>query len=292
LEGERVEIGGNLFFHSGFKIEGDVKLMGAVVGQYFIWSQIKSHETVSLNLQHTKVGTIIDDLQSWPVKGKLLLDGFVYDSIFHKSPLAAKERLEWLRRQPGELFLPQPYEQLAQTLRQAGHEEAAVEVLIGKNRDETSRLTMLSLTWLWHHLFDWFAGYGYRPRKAFGWSIAFILFGAVLFGLGYNHGLVTPTKVEAYEPKGSMDVSINYPVFNCFVYSAESFIPLIKLRVADSYAPNANLGSMHTTSSFQCIPSISVKNGSLLRYYLWFHVAAGWLLTTLWVGGLTGLIRR
>jgi hypothetical protein len=29
--------------------------------------------------------------------------------------------------------------------------------------------------------------------------------------------------------------------------------------------------------------------GSLLRCYLWCHIIAGWVLTTLWVGGLTGL---
>jgi hypothetical protein len=104
--------------------------------------------------------------------------------------------------------------------------------------------------------------------------------------------LITPTKAEAYELNGSKNISLNYPVFNATVYSMESFIPLIKLQVADSYAPNANLGKVRTTPAFHCIPSISVTDGSLLRYYLWFHIIAGWFLTTLWVGGLTGLIRR
>lgn len=292
LDAERIKIGGNIFFHKDFKCEGDVKLIGAVVGQYFLWSGIKSQETVSLNLQHAKVGAIMDELKSWPENGKLLLDGFVYDNIYHKSPISAKERLEWLHRQPRQHYFPQPYEQLAQTLRRAGHEEAAVEVLIEKNRDETRRLRKYSLSWLWHHLFNWFAGYGYRPRRAFAWSLGFILLGAILFHFGHEHGLITPTNEEAYEPKGSVNISVNYPVFNSFIYSMENFVPLIKLQVADSYAPNANLGEMHSLPSFHCISPFTLTNGSLLRIYLWLHTIAGWFLTTLWVGGLTGLIRR
>jgi hypothetical protein len=34
-----------------------------------------------------------------------------------------------------------------------------------------------------------------------------------------------------------------------------------------------------------------LKSGSLLRCYFWFHIIAGWILTTLWVGGLTGLLK-
>ncbi len=28
-----------------------------------------------------------------------------------------------------------------------------------------------------------------------------------------------------------------------------------------------------------------------LRWYLWCHIIAGWVLTTLWVGGLMGLLK-
>jgi hypothetical protein len=107
------------------------------------------------------------------------------------------------------------------------------------------------------------------------------LIGAVLFHSGRAHSLITPTKAEAYDSKGSNTISVNYPVFNSFIYSLESFVPLIKLQVADSYVPNANLGKVRTTPAFHCIPSFSVTDGSLLRDYLWFHIIAGWFLTTL-----------
>jgi hypothetical protein len=110
LNAERIYLGGNIFFLEDFKIEGDVSLRGAVVGNYFVWLGMKSPETVLLDLRHAKVGTIIDEYKSWPQKGKLRLDGFIYDNI--KSPINAEERLEWLHRQSPEQFLPQPYEQL------------------------------------------------------------------------------------------------------------------------------------------------------------------------------------
>ncbi len=260
-------------------------MMGAVVGKYFEWSDLKSPETVSLNLQHAKVGTIIDEVKSWPEKGKLHLDGFVYDNFHRISPTNAKERLEWLRRQPPEQFLPQPYEQLAKVLKNAGHEKAGIEVLIAKNCDGTNCLKWSCANFcnkFFNSFFNVFVGYGYRPSYAFWWSLVFIFFGAITFYSGHVNGLIKPTKPE----------SRNYPVFNAPAYSMENFVPLIKLQVADSYAPNANRGDLYKSSAPCFIPSFPVTGGSLLRYYLWFHIIAGWFFTTLWVGGLTGLIRR
>ena len=65
-----------------------------------------------------------------------------------------------------------------------------------------------------------------------------------------------------------------YPKFNAFVYSLESFVPLIKLDQSANWAPNANRAW-----------------GRFLRYYLYLHITAGWVLTTLWVGAVTGLVK-
>jgi hypothetical protein len=32
--------------------------------------------------------------------------------------------------------------------------------------------------------------------------------------------------------------------------------------------------------------------GSVLRYYLWLQVIAGWLLSAIFIAGITGLIRN
>ena len=291
LNAEGINVEGSVAFIADLKIEGEVKMMGAVVGRYFWWQGLQSLETVVLNLQHAKVGTIIDEVKSWPEKGKLRLDGFVYDNFHHISPNSAKERLEWLRRQSSEQFLPQSYEQLAEVLKNAGHEKERIKVLVAKNRDETKRLGAFSPMRYWYLLFDLVAGYGYRPGRAFVASLMFIVLGAFLFHVGHANGLITPTKSEAYDPKGSSTISVNCPVFNPVVYSAETFVPFLKLFVVESYLPNANLGQKITIFCPH-IYSITATTGSLLRGYLWFHIIAGWFLTTLWVGGFTGLIRR
>ena len=74
-------------------------------------------------------------------------------------------------------------------------------------------------------------------------------------------------------------------MFNAFVYSLECFTPLLKLDQSANWTPNANrdagvhLWRLHFTP------------GTLLRTYLWFHIMAGWLLTSLWVGAVTGLVK-
>ena len=42
LNAERINVEGNVAFNGDFKIEGEMKMMGAVVGQYFQWQGLKS----------------------------------------------------------------------------------------------------------------------------------------------------------------------------------------------------------------------------------------------------------
>ena len=73
-----------------------------------------------------------------------------------------------------------------------------------------------------------------------------------------------------------------YPTFNAFFYSLETFVPFLHLNLSDNWAPNPN---RRKTWRFVAI------DGRALRIYLWFHIIIGFVLTTLWVGGLTALIK-
>ena len=120
-----------------------------------------------------------------------------------------------------------------------------------------------------------------------------ILLGTFLFHVGRD--LVTPARENAYakasnghveaDKSGQRKVVEDYPVFNAFVYSLESFIPLIKFDQTANWTPNANRGSEISIFHWQ------VLTGRLLRCYLYCHIAAGWLLTSLWVGAVTGLVK-
>ena len=81
-------------------------------------------------------------------------------------------------------------------------------------------------------------------------------------------------------------VSDGYPKFNPFIYSVEAYVPLLNLHMGECWIPNANRDADHRIGNFT-LP----KSGSLLRYYLWLHIIIGWLLTTLLVAAITGLLK-
>ncbi|NUW46029.1 hypothetical protein [Nonomuraea rhodomycinica] len=61
------------------------------------------------------------------------MNGFTYDSL--EAPPPVQERLDWLA---GEAYQPQPHEQLAAVYRRQGHDEAARDVLLAKQRRRRS----------------------------------------------------------------------------------------------------------------------------------------------------------
>jgi hypothetical protein len=63
------------------------------------------------------------------------------------------------------------------------------------------------------------------------------------------------------------------------VYSLENFLPVVDLHQGEYWRPNPGLRDSGT------IPA------SLLHWYLWLHILAGWILTPLLFAGLSGLIR-
>ncbi len=157
-----------------------------------------------------------------------------------------RRRKERVRRKQ---FRPQPYEQLAAVLRKMGHERDARRLMIAKNRDRARSTRFPHQGWWWYNFFGRFIGYGYAPWRAFAISLALILIGFGLFQSGYRHGLVLPAKEGAYAKNSDKGIEIpmdgrkvlkDYPAFNAFVYSLESFTPLLKLDQTANWAPNTN----------------------------------------------------
>ena len=293
---EDAKIGGNVFFRDQFEVDGRASFEGSSVDGTLQWLNRAQNGTTILDLRSAKVGTVWDDEKSWPDNGNLLLDGFVYDRINAQSPTDAEARLRWLHRQPSAQFLPQPYEQLALVLHNMGYEEESREIRITKNRDHRAFTKRFSQEWWWYNIFGKIIGYGYLPWRALLLSIIVILFGAVVFHRSYHSPsqLILPTDEKGYRKDEHGDYilenkkrtfSPEYPKFNALVYSLEAFIPLIRLEQTSSWAPNASRGKERKGWKWR------VTTGGCLRAYLWFHIIAGWILTTLWVGGLTGLVR-
>ena len=289
LNGSRVD--GNLFLRS-FEAVGELDLVATVIGSHLVIEGAKNIAGTSINLTAARAGSLIDDEQSRPRPGKLELDGFCYEHIFQTAPTDADSRIDWLHRQPKERPWPQTYEQLGAVLRSMGDERAAGRVMIAKNRERQRFTHFPRQDWWWYNFFGRIIGYGYRPFRALGLSLAVIILGSVLFATAFSNDLMSPTKETADQKKvssrvvdGKRHFADDYSVFNPFIYSLEAFTPLLKLDQTANWEPNANHGRSIVFGGW------SVTTGQLLRYYLWTHVMLGWVLTSLWVGAITGLVK-
>lgn len=292
LSASSAEVNGNVLMNDGFRAEGQVNFRLAKVDGMFQsdGGRFNSQTEPALDLRRAKIGTLANSqngsTDNWPGDQFLWVDGLVYERIADFSSPNANFQLNWIRLQKHDRFRSQPFEQLADVLRKMGLDEDARQVMIAKN-EEHARYAQWHPEWLWYGPVGWLIGYGYDPWRAFWISLGLIVIGGFVFRLGYRRGLVTPTGDEKFtvESDGVRLDSENYPKFNAFVYSLETFVPLVKMGVGDHWMPNANRGK-----GFRFGPASSTAGG-LLRVYYWCHILAGWILSALWIGGITGLVK-
>lgn len=296
LDADGANIEGSVFLRDGFRAEGWVDFRAATVKLYFIMEKIDWTNRMKLCLLSAKIGTFQDDIMSWPGKD-LHLNGLVYNEIADEAQIEkidVSNRLSWLSRQPK--FRPQPYEQLATVLRKNGYDVEAKKILIEKNKYRAEHVELT--TWfekLWYRALGPMIGYGYSPLNVLWGIAAFIVLGWSLFKTGYKHGLITPIDESAYAKITGSDgisradvrqLSDISPKLNYFMYSVDTFVPLIDLYQVKYWQPNAG----HGHKIFK-IKGFSMHTGGLLRIYFWIHLITGWVLTMLLVAGLSGLVR-
>ena len=270
------------------------------------------------------MGSLEDDGgSSWPSSGNLHLDGFTYGRL--SSGLSLDERLRWLHLQTAKEptfgrrllhgllygghrlswrqedwpdFRPQPYQQLAKVLREIGDNGGAKRILIDMEDSRRKYGNLNFAAWFWRWLLKGVIGYGYRPGYALIWAFLFIGLGWVL--TSYNANLFTPTEREAYQHTEfstdpiAVTAPAYYPPFSPLVYSIDTFLPIINLGQKDHWMPNIH--RCHRVRLFGGWPLHRpidrIATGQQLRLWLWIHIALGWLLTTLFVAGLTPIIRK
>jgi len=261
LSTDGMDVKGGVFLRHGFRANGNVSFWGAHVGTLQV---LRAHsKEMTLDLRNLRVGVLLDDEVSWPSQNRLLLDGFAFDNLAEMSPSDAETRLGWLRLQPD--VYPQPYEQLAAALRKQGHVDDADRILLEKEREIAKRS---SLVWL---ALGWIVGYGYAPLRAAWVSFGIVVFGTLAFKRAAASGLMIASKE-------GRDVTR----LNPFIYSIDLFTPLVNLYQADDFRPDPKRGRVLWRG---------IRTGAVLRWYFWFQIAAGWVLSTLTAIGLSGLVR-
>jgi hypothetical protein len=268
LSADNLDVGGALFLIRGFQAKGKVCLV------------------------HAHAWVMADDEASWPGHGNLDLRGFIYESI--AGPTDAASRLRWIARQyprnrrRGD-YHPQPYEQLAAVLRRAGHVAESKKVLMAKEKDlrKYGDLGLLARVWNW--ILWTTIGYGYRVRRALGWAAGVVLLGVLFFWLGQGAGLLSPTFSPPDNAPATSEARLD-ETFCPWVYSLDTFLPIVDLYQESRWLPNDRGSDILTTlCPDRCI---GLTWSHLLWAWFWIEILAGWILTTLTLAGLTGLIRR
>lgn len=120
-------------------------------------------------------------------------------------------------------------------------------------RQQRLRRTLSWYAKAWGYVQDVTVGYGYRPLRAAGWLLALLAVGAVAFGLH---------PPRPFEPGKA-------PHFNAFIYTLNLLLPIVDFGQAKMYNP---------TGPYQW-----------LSYGL---IAAGWILATTIVAGITRAVSR
>ena len=234
----------------------------------------------------------------------LRLDGFNYSDFSRHTDTTVAARLEWLERRPDDMpFSAQPYEHLAGVLSTLGHRTDAKTVLMHKERllrVENRRLMALEHKWA-KYLFSaviepvlkYVVGYGYRPARALFVSSLLVLLLGWFFGKAWDAGDMAPdaapilisanwiSATETYPDNPAKfwsspgQAGQDYETFHSYAYAADLLVPIVNLGQESAWAPSTSRSPWGW-------------HGWWIR---WFAKVAGWVITALAAGALTGMIR-
>jgi hypothetical protein len=237
-----------------------------------------------LNLVGSSAHTYIDDRSGWPQAGRLTLDGFRYDSLsppfgYVGAPVDVDSRLRWLRLQEG--FHIQPYRQLAKVLRDAGDDAGATQVLIAKE-DQRFQNSGLLLR-IWARFLKVTIGYGHQPFRTIVWMLGVIILGWLLVSAGVRARIMRQTWPDSPPPSEIAAYEKLHPL----LYSLDVFLPFVNLHQEHYWWPDAE-----RSGECSILGARLRVSGTFLRYYLWAQVIAGWMLSAIFVAGITGLLRN
>lgn len=256
-------------------------LEAAVVGRAFAFKPEMSKNGTprfegQINLINAKLGYLRDNgVPSWP-RGKYALygldfgqiagpkeqkpDGGWYTEGVNRKGLwqrdqAVTERLEWLENER-DGFHAHLYDQLAEHYRRIGHESSERRVLIARQRNRRKELPLFAKGW--NVISGALLGYGYRSWQAVGWFALLLVAGTMFFDASHHH--------KVFQHDGNE----HPPRFVAFLYTLDLLLPVINLGQREDWIAKHTWPQLVATAL----------------------VIAGWILTTTFLAGITGLVRR
>ena len=140
----------------------------------FLWQSVELHNEAIVDLSNAGVGLLLDDQESWPRPGNLLIHSLIYDNFGAGAPVDARTRLQWFSLQSGG-FRPQAYRDRPKCWRTVAMKQ--------ERRRFASRQRIYGyasrgpLARVWGGFLKWTIGYRHRPMLTVMWSLAVVLLG-------------------------------------------------------------------------------------------------------------------
>ena len=246
------------FKASYFNINGPATLKNLIIKNFI---DLQESNFKALNLIKVKL---------FAKKSRVLLEGMKYHSINAGDQWGDWEKL--LRFIEGSKYNTQAYTQLEEYFQRCGHKERADEVFISMKWNERKLLEYFPLRRIWNWILYTFVGYGRKPEKALLWSVLIICLGISIF---YDSSSMVPKQrsneaIFAISEKSDALIIESERNYDPILYSLDLFLP-IDLEISKYWEPKSNC--------------------RLKRYYAKIQIIMGWVLITLLLASLTGIIK-
>jgi hypothetical protein len=228
----------------------------------------------------------------WPLAGTVRAQGFRYTSLETEGHVSRELCEQWLATLARDPFSPQPYEQCAHALREIGLADDAKEIAILRRRVQRRLPGVPWWRYLKDGLLDLLIGYGYRPGRSVVALAYFALLGAALFSAAKSDGAIVPSDIavlasNAYKANHDA-LPPGYPAFEPFVYSLDVLLPIIDFQQDSKWRPDPRA----TVDGRIAGTTYAFEVGRVAAIYQWLQIALGWVLSSLLVASLSGLVRK
>ena len=239
--------------------------------------------------------------ETWPNKGTVLAQGFRFGTLEGDGKVNRDLCLRWLGLLVRKPFSPQPYEKCVQVLRENGLADDAKRIAIRRRRVQRSLLkspeggawrrvlayVALPGRWLLDVFLDLTIGYGYRPGRSVAMLAILATLGWWVFDAAQRHGAMVPTDTALARvyPAHHDSLPPGYPPLVAPIYSLDVLLPIIDFQQDSKWRPDP--AAKMVLGARRAFPI-----GIFAIRYAWVQIALGWILSTLLVGSVTGLIRK
>jgi hypothetical protein len=182
---------------------------------------------------------------------------------------------------------------LARVLKDEGDDDGARLVLFEMERLRRQKEDRGRIVRLWSGILRLTIGFGYYPGRSLLWLLGLAVLSTILTWGGYAAGSIAPADKEAYGTfRESNQVPLHYERFHASVYALENSFPLVKLGQVERWQPEPNpqwkCRSPKHFSRLLCW----VLSPTVLRWFRWGQICLGWFFTTMFVAGVTGIVRK